>query len=232
MELGGFAVGRPTRSGGCGARRVEQCLNMMVMNPYPGFEGEYFEMPCRNVVPKPMQKPHPPVWVACSNRETIKLAARLRHRRAHFRLRRSARGQAMGRRLLPHLPRGMRADRPRGQSQHRHGDGILGASATARRRARRGEDGFRFFGYALGASLYLRRAQARPHRHLGEFREGAPRAAARPAPIAASARPTSLRTASRRISRSRASTRSPSSSRAAATGTSTSARRSSSSRAT
>jgi len=28
-------------------------------------------------VPKPVQKPHPPLWVACSNRETIKLAARL-----------------------------------------------------------------------------------------------------------------------------------------------------------
>jgi alkanesulfonate monooxygenase SsuD/methylene tetrahydromethanopterin reductase-like flavin-dependent oxidoreductase (luciferase family) len=26
-------------------------------------------------VPKPVQKPHPPVWVACSNRETIKMAA-------------------------------------------------------------------------------------------------------------------------------------------------------------
>jgi alkanesulfonate monooxygenase SsuD/methylene tetrahydromethanopterin reductase-like flavin-dependent oxidoreductase (luciferase family) len=49
---------------------------MMVMNPYPGFKGEFFEMPCRNVVPKPVQKPHPPLWVACSNRETIKMAAR------------------------------------------------------------------------------------------------------------------------------------------------------------
>ena len=28
-------------------------------------------------MPKPVQKPHPPLWVACSNRETIKLAARL-----------------------------------------------------------------------------------------------------------------------------------------------------------
>jgi alkanesulfonate monooxygenase SsuD/methylene tetrahydromethanopterin reductase-like flavin-dependent oxidoreductase (luciferase family) len=28
-------------------------------------------------VPKPVQRPHPPVWVACSNRETIKLAATL-----------------------------------------------------------------------------------------------------------------------------------------------------------
>jgi alkanesulfonate monooxygenase SsuD/methylene tetrahydromethanopterin reductase-like flavin-dependent oxidoreductase (luciferase family) len=34
-------------------------------------------MPCRNLVPKPVQKPHPPLWVACSNRETIKMAARL-----------------------------------------------------------------------------------------------------------------------------------------------------------
>ena len=56
---------------------VEQCANMLAMDPYPGFEGEYFSMPARNVVPKPVQKPHPPLWVACSNRETIKLAARL-----------------------------------------------------------------------------------------------------------------------------------------------------------
>jgi alkanesulfonate monooxygenase SsuD/methylene tetrahydromethanopterin reductase-like flavin-dependent oxidoreductase (luciferase family) len=32
-------------------------------------------MPPRNVVPKPEQKPHPPVWVACTRRETIHLAA-------------------------------------------------------------------------------------------------------------------------------------------------------------
>jgi hypothetical protein len=28
-------------------------------------------MPCRNVLPKPFQKPHPPIWLACSRRETI-----------------------------------------------------------------------------------------------------------------------------------------------------------------
>jgi alkanesulfonate monooxygenase SsuD/methylene tetrahydromethanopterin reductase-like flavin-dependent oxidoreductase (luciferase family) len=50
---------------------------MLAMDPYPGFEGKYFSMPCRNIVPKPVQKPHPPIWVACSNRETIKMAARL-----------------------------------------------------------------------------------------------------------------------------------------------------------
>jgi alkanesulfonate monooxygenase SsuD/methylene tetrahydromethanopterin reductase-like flavin-dependent oxidoreductase (luciferase family) len=32
-------------------------------------------MPQRNVVPKPLQKPHPPLWVACSRRDTIHLAA-------------------------------------------------------------------------------------------------------------------------------------------------------------
>jgi alkanesulfonate monooxygenase SsuD/methylene tetrahydromethanopterin reductase-like flavin-dependent oxidoreductase (luciferase family) len=32
-------------------------------------------MPPRNVVPKPAQRPHPPVWVACSRRDTIHLAA-------------------------------------------------------------------------------------------------------------------------------------------------------------
>jgi alkanesulfonate monooxygenase SsuD/methylene tetrahydromethanopterin reductase-like flavin-dependent oxidoreductase (luciferase family) len=32
-------------------------------------------MPCRNVLPKPVQKPHPPMWMACTNRETIKVAA-------------------------------------------------------------------------------------------------------------------------------------------------------------
>jgi alkanesulfonate monooxygenase SsuD/methylene tetrahydromethanopterin reductase-like flavin-dependent oxidoreductase (luciferase family) len=33
-------------------------------------------MPCRNLVPKSLQKPHPPMWVACSRRETIHRAAR------------------------------------------------------------------------------------------------------------------------------------------------------------
>ena len=32
-------------------------------------------MPPRNVVPKPVQQPHPPLWVACSRRDTILLAA-------------------------------------------------------------------------------------------------------------------------------------------------------------
>lgn len=55
---------------------AEQIANMMVMDPYPGYEGQGFSMPCRNVLPKPHQKPHPPMWLACTNRKTIEVAAR------------------------------------------------------------------------------------------------------------------------------------------------------------
>src|ERR687887_143296 len=55
---------------------AEQAANMLTMSPFPGFEGRYFSMPCRNVVPKSIQKPHPPMWLACSPRETIHTAAR------------------------------------------------------------------------------------------------------------------------------------------------------------
>lgn len=56
---------------------VTECAKMLALDPYPGFTGTSFSMPCRNVVPKPVQKPHPPLWLACSNRESIKRAARL-----------------------------------------------------------------------------------------------------------------------------------------------------------
>ena len=40
------------------------------------YHGRYFDFPLRNVVPKPLQKPHPPLWVACSQLETIEMAGR------------------------------------------------------------------------------------------------------------------------------------------------------------
>lgn len=41
------------------------------------WHGEYFDFPARNVLPKPIQEPHPPLWVACSNLHTIEYAARM-----------------------------------------------------------------------------------------------------------------------------------------------------------
>jgi alkanesulfonate monooxygenase SsuD/methylene tetrahydromethanopterin reductase-like flavin-dependent oxidoreductase (luciferase family) len=74
LELHGFNV--PTKEKRAySLEAAEQIANMMVMEPYPGFEGKSFSFPCRNVLPKPVQKPHPPMWMACTNRETIKVAA-------------------------------------------------------------------------------------------------------------------------------------------------------------
>jgi alkanesulfonate monooxygenase SsuD/methylene tetrahydromethanopterin reductase-like flavin-dependent oxidoreductase (luciferase family) len=75
MELEGFGVDVDTKKDAW-REATEQCANMMTMTPYPGYEGEFFSMPTRNIVPKPLQKPHPPLWVACSRRDTILHAAR------------------------------------------------------------------------------------------------------------------------------------------------------------
>ena len=40
------------------------------------YSGAHFDFPLRNVLPKPRQKPHPPLWTACSQIETIEYAGR------------------------------------------------------------------------------------------------------------------------------------------------------------
>jgi alkanesulfonate monooxygenase SsuD/methylene tetrahydromethanopterin reductase-like flavin-dependent oxidoreductase (luciferase family) len=74
-ELGGFGV--PTlRKRDAWLEGLETAIRCMVEIPFTGVDGEFVSMPPRNVVPKPVQKPHPPLWVACSRRDTILLAAR------------------------------------------------------------------------------------------------------------------------------------------------------------
>jgi alkanesulfonate monooxygenase SsuD/methylene tetrahydromethanopterin reductase-like flavin-dependent oxidoreductase (luciferase family)/predicted lipid carrier protein YhbT len=74
-ELGGFGVPR-------GAKRdqweeaLDVVCRMLVEEPFTGHRGRWIDVPPRNVVPKPRQTPHPPLWVACSRRETIELAGR------------------------------------------------------------------------------------------------------------------------------------------------------------
>jgi len=75
LELGGFGIPAKEKRA-MSLEAGEQIANMMTLDPYPGFEGRYFSMPCRNVLPKPLQKPHPPMWIACTNRDTIRVAAR------------------------------------------------------------------------------------------------------------------------------------------------------------
>jgi alkanesulfonate monooxygenase SsuD/methylene tetrahydromethanopterin reductase-like flavin-dependent oxidoreductase (luciferase family) len=147
LELGGFGV-NPDEKRAMWAEAVEQCLNMMVMTPYPGFAGKYFSMPCRNIVPKPLQRPHPPVWVACSNRETIKLAARLGIGALTF----AFVDPAEARQWVDDYYRIFKEEcTPIGHAVNPNVAMITGFSVHRDRAeaVRRGEDGFRFFGYAL-----------------------------------------------------------------------------------
>ncbi len=74
-ELGGFLIDRE-RKRAMWHEELDVITRMLVEEPFAGLDGEHVQMPPRNVIPKPLQKPHPPLWVACSRRETIHLAAR------------------------------------------------------------------------------------------------------------------------------------------------------------
>src|SRR5438093_5265384 len=75
VELGGFGVPRDDKRNQW-EEALDAVTRMLVEEPFAGYHGRWITMPPRNVVPKPKQKPHPPVWVACSRRETILLAGR------------------------------------------------------------------------------------------------------------------------------------------------------------
>jgi alkanesulfonate monooxygenase SsuD/methylene tetrahydromethanopterin reductase-like flavin-dependent oxidoreductase (luciferase family) len=53
-----------------------RCVLPMFKDAGWQYDGPYFKFPLRNVLPKPVQKPHPPLWVACSQLETIEMAGR------------------------------------------------------------------------------------------------------------------------------------------------------------
>ena len=53
-----------------------RCILPMFTHEGWEYHGPYFDFPLRNVLPKPVQRPHPPLWVACSQLETIEMAGR------------------------------------------------------------------------------------------------------------------------------------------------------------
>jgi alkanesulfonate monooxygenase SsuD/methylene tetrahydromethanopterin reductase-like flavin-dependent oxidoreductase (luciferase family) len=75
VELGGFNIPRAEKRA-MWLESLDAICRMFIEDPFTGYRGKYFQMPARNVVPKPVQRPHPPLWVACSQRDTIRLAAR------------------------------------------------------------------------------------------------------------------------------------------------------------
>jgi len=73
-ELGGFLID-PAQKRAMWEEGLRVAVRCMTETPFTGHTGDWVTMPPRNVVPKPLQKPHPPIWVACSRRDTIHLAA-------------------------------------------------------------------------------------------------------------------------------------------------------------
>jgi alkanesulfonate monooxygenase SsuD/methylene tetrahydromethanopterin reductase-like flavin-dependent oxidoreductase (luciferase family) len=149
-ELEGFNIEWNSRTKREMWREVtEQVTNMLVMDPYPGFEGKYFSMPCRNVIPKPVQKPHPPLWVACSNRETIHEAARAGIGALTF----AFIDQSDAKKWVDEYYEIIKTECvPIGHSVNANVAMVTGFSCheDAEEAKRRGMDGFRFFGFALG----------------------------------------------------------------------------------
>ena len=73
-EMGGFGIDMWTKREQW-LEGLEVAIRCMTETPFGGHDGQWVSMPPRNVVPKPVQTPHPPLWVACSRRDTILLAA-------------------------------------------------------------------------------------------------------------------------------------------------------------
>jgi alkanesulfonate monooxygenase SsuD/methylene tetrahydromethanopterin reductase-like flavin-dependent oxidoreductase (luciferase family) len=148
-ELGGFGISVQDKQP-MWQEATREAANMMVMDPYPGYQGKYFSMPCRNVVPKPVQKPHPPIWVAASRRETIHEAARDGIGALTF----AFIDPAEAIKWVGEYYDIIKSEKcvPIGHSVNANIAMVGGFSCHADpdEARRRGLDGFRFFGYALG----------------------------------------------------------------------------------
>lgn len=152
LELGGFDIPVASKREQY-LEATEQIANMLAMDPYPGYKGKFFEMPCRNIVPKAVQRPHPPIWVACSNRETIKMAARLGIGALTF----AFVDPAEARHWVEEYYNIIKSDEcvPIGHAVNANICMVTSFSLHEDRQEaiNRGLEGFEFFGYALG-SLY------------------------------------------------------------------------------
>lgn len=54
---------------------LEAIMKMFEQEAFPGYKSKHFDLPARHVVPRLVQRPHPPLWIAASNLSTYKFAA-------------------------------------------------------------------------------------------------------------------------------------------------------------
>ena len=74
-EFDAFAVGRGDR-----LSRYTECIEVMKRlwaEDEVTFHGRHFNLESARLAPKPVQKPHPPIWVAANSDSAIKRAARM-----------------------------------------------------------------------------------------------------------------------------------------------------------
>ncbi|WP_236792284.1 LLM class flavin-dependent oxidoreductase [Amycolatopsis sp. GM8] len=76
IELEGFGIPAEERRA-MTMEAIEQVADMLALEPYPGHTGPHVTVPPRNIVPKPVQRPHPPLWMACSDEASVQACARL-----------------------------------------------------------------------------------------------------------------------------------------------------------
>jgi alkanesulfonate monooxygenase SsuD/methylene tetrahydromethanopterin reductase-like flavin-dependent oxidoreductase (luciferase family) len=75
-EMGGFGITDPEITRDMFDETIVEFKNMWRDEPY-SYDGKFFSMPTRNVLPKPYVKPHPPMWVAAGNPSTFEKAAKM-----------------------------------------------------------------------------------------------------------------------------------------------------------
>ena len=75
FELEGFGV-PPSDTREMSREALEHIVGCWTNEEYE-FEGKYWSMPRRRVQPKPLQKPHPPIWMAGTNPESHRLIGQM-----------------------------------------------------------------------------------------------------------------------------------------------------------
>ncbi|HLX89598.1 MAG TPA: LLM class flavin-dependent oxidoreductase [Acidimicrobiales bacterium] len=74
-EQRGFGIEDPELTREMVAETLPEIVRMWKEEDY-SYDGKFFSMPPRNVLPKPFTNPHPPLWVAAGSPSTFELAAR------------------------------------------------------------------------------------------------------------------------------------------------------------
>ncbi|MGE0880510.1 MAG: LLM class flavin-dependent oxidoreductase [Acidimicrobiia bacterium] len=55
---------------------IREFPKMWMQDTYEGYQGEYWSLPPRKILPKPRYKPHPAMWYAAGNTSSYEMAAR------------------------------------------------------------------------------------------------------------------------------------------------------------